>query len=372
MLAASPGERLRTLRELLGLTQDQLEKMAGVPQSWVSQVETGSRRATEDGLEAISAVTGTPMKFFYVQPRTVPLDSLRFRKMASASKKTTKRIHAFYGESYRVTEDMLDRENYPPPPLPFATADHLTQDEIDEFASAAREALGLAPDKPIPHLTRALERAGVAVAPLMLTDVDGEVNTPTAKHFGASYWGGIGATALICYFPGSGDRDRFTLGHELGHLILHTFRPRAEDPESEAHRFAGALLVPRVRAKEELTEQLSLNDYARLKAVWGVSIQALIMRGSAVGNIGDTRKRSLYVQLNQRQWRKNEPVEVGREHPLLLWRLLTRRFGPRPYVPAGEELAIPPAVLRSIAPTPERPPERVAAPVGAVRQFRPR
>ena len=42
------------------------------------------------------------------------------------------------------------------------------------------------------------------------------------------------------------------------------------------------------------------------------------------------------------------------EEPLLLWSLLSRRFGERPYlVAAAEELAIPPVVLRSIAPTPE-------------------
>lgn len=374
MLAESPGERLRTLRELLGLTQKQLAAMSGVAQSWVSQAETGEREASEDGLEAVAAATATPMKFFFVRPSTVPLDSLRFRKLASASKKTTKRIHAFYSESYRATEDLLNHEKYPPPPLPYATADELSQDDIEDLAMETREALGLAPDRPIPHLTRVLERVGVAVAPFVLADVDGEVNTPTGEHFGVSYWGGIGETALIGFFRGSGDRDRFTLAHEVAHLVLHTFRPRAADPEKEAHGFAGALLVPRVRAEEDLTERLSPNDFARLKATWGVSIAALIMRGAAVGNIGDTRKRSLFVQLNQRGWKKNEPVEVGRENPLLLWKLLARRYGQRPYRAAADDLAIPATVLRSIAPTPEAKSPELPMPTTAnnVTQFRPR
>lgn len=103
------------------------------------------------------------------------------------------------------------------------------------------------PDKPIPHLTRVLERAGVTIAPLLLTD-DPEDPPAAGGHFGVSYWGGLGAPALIGYFPGSqGDRERFTLAHEVGHLVLHTFRPRGADPEGEANRFAGALLVPRCR-----------------------------------------------------------------------------------------------------------------------------
>jgi len=355
MLAAAPGERLRTLRDLLGLTQAELSDVSGVAQSWISQVETATREATDDGLKAIAATTGTPIGFFYVSPSTVPLDSLRFRKYAGASKITTRRVHAIFGESYRVTEDLIEAERYPTPPLPFARADDLSDIEIEELAAAAREALRLAADKPIPHLTRALERAGVAVAPMVLTDSDGEEQS-TPGHFGVSYWGGLGATALIGFFPGAqGDRDRFTMAHELGHLVLHTFRPRPADPEGEASRFAVALMLPIRRAAVELSDRLSLSDYARLKATWGMSIQALIMRGYAIGAISDTRKRSLYVQLSSKGWRKHEPVAVGHEAPKLLWTLLSRRFGPRPYLPAAEALSIHPTVLRSIAPTPQPP-----------------
>ena len=352
MLAASPGERLRTLRDLLGLTQEQLAAASGVKQSWISQVETSAREATEEGLRAIATTTGTPLRFFEVQSSTVPLDSLRFRKLSSASKVMTRRVHALYSESYRLTESLLAAENYPTPPLPYATADTLTQGDIEELAHQTREALRLAPDKPIPHLTRVLERAGVAIAPLVLTD-DPEDAPAGGGHFGVSYWGGVATPALIGYFSGShGDRERFTLAHEVGHLVLHTFRPRADDPEGEANRFAGALLVPRVRAESCISERKSLVEYARMKATWGVSIQALIQRGAALGLINDTRKRSLFVQLSAKGWRKNEPVVVGHEAPLLLWTLLSRHYGQQPYRPAAEDLAIHPTVLRSIAPTP--------------------
>ncbi|GAA1161027.1 Zn-dependent peptidase ImmA (M78 family) [Kitasatospora gansuensis] len=371
---ASPAERLRTLREMLGLTQGEMATMAGLSPAWISSVETQAREATEDGLRAIASGTGTPMSFFSAAPSTVPLDSLRFRKTAGASRTVTKRITAFYSESYRVTEHLLEFQGYPPPPLPMATNELLDDEDIEQFAAATRQALRLAPDKPIPHMTRALERSGVAVAPIVLTDPAGEQQRATTNHFGVSYWGGIGEGALVGYFPGSsGDRDRFTLAHELGHLVLHTFRPQAVDPEGEANRFAGAFLVPYERAVTEITDRLSLNGYARLKATWGVSIQALIMRGAVVGTINESRKRSLFVQLTQRGWRKEEPVPVGKEEPLLIWNLLTRRFGEKPYVPAAEELAIHPTVLRSIAPTPgssssnAQPPSRGG---GSVVEFR--
>lgn len=355
VLEASPGERLRTLRELLGLTGAELATLAGVSRTWISNAETGAREATQDGLQAVAAATDTPMSFFYARPSSVPLDSLRFRKLASASRTVTRRVTAFYGESFRVSDAMLKSAAYPTPPLPHATRHSIDGQDIEVLAAETRDALRLAPDRPIPHLTRALERAGIAVAPIVLRDPVGESAKTNTKHFGVSYWGGVDETALVGYFPGTqGDRDRFTLAHEIGHLVLHTFRPRVEDPEKEANQFASALLVPRERAEEDITDRLSLNGYARLKATWGVSIQALIMRGFSVGNISESRKRSLFVQLTQRGWRKQEPVTVGREDPLLLWSLLTREFGERPYLPASDALAIHPTVLRSIAPTPEK------------------
>ena len=355
MLATSPGERVRTLRELLGLTQVRLAEIANVNQSWLSDIETGNRDVEVDHLQPIASATGTPIGFFAVQPNTVPRDSLHFRKLASASKITTRRIHAFYGESFRVTEDLLGHGQYPTAVLPHAASQELNESDIEELAASARQALRLAPDKPIPHLTRALERAGVAAAPITLTDFDtGELGN-TGHHFGVSYWGGIGEPALIGYFPGAqGDRDRFTMAHELGHLILHTYRPQSGDPEREANLFASALLVPMERALTDISEKTTLTGYARLKATWGISIQALIMRGASVGTVSETRKRSLFVQLSQQGWRKAEPVTVGQESPLLLWSLLSRRFGVRPYLAAADQLAIHPVVLRSIAPTPQR------------------
>jgi hypothetical protein len=65
-------------------------------------------------------------------------------------------------------------------------------------------------------------------------------------------------------------------------------------------------------------------------------MQALILRGAALGLIGDARKKSLYVQLSTKGWRKNEPVTVGRESPFLLWTLLSRHYGERPYRPAAD------------------------------------
>lgn len=361
MPTAFSGERLKTLRALFGLTQDELARAAEVSQSLISHVERGTAAATEDLLHAVASATATPRSFFDVVPDDLPLGSLRFRKNSTASRKDTKRAEALFAEAHRVTTGLARNARYPKPMLPYADGP-VDVESIVRLAAETREALRLGPEGPIPHVTRALERSGIAAVPLVLPGEDDPETAATAGHFGMSYWAGPGAHALVGYFPGSKpDRDRFTLSHELGHLVLHSHR-RAADPEDEANRFAGEFLMPAHQAREILGPDLTLRDFARVKAIWGMSIQALIMRAWQCGCIDESRKRSLFVQLSARGWRKNEPVVMHAEEPLLAWKLLRRQFGDAPYTAAVDPLALPPVILRSLIPQPQ---DTVDRPVGA-------
>jgi Zn-dependent peptidase ImmA (M78 family) len=244
-----------------------------------------------------------------------------------------------------------DRGRYLPPALPLAAGEILSIDSVEELAAQTRDNLGLDPSGPVLHVTRSLERGGIVVAPLAFSESDDD--SETIGHFGASCWPGPPDPAVIGYFEGgSGDRQRFTLAHELGHLVMHTRRRFVSDPEDEANRFAGAFLVPRVRAEEFITTDITLGDLARLKATWGVSIQALIMRCGQLGLIDPARKTSLFKQLSARGWRKNEPVRVHPEPPTLLAKLIEYRFGEgmAGYRRAADVLGLPVFALATLAP----------------------
>ncbi|MGW4425792.1 helix-turn-helix domain-containing protein [Streptosporangium sp. NPDC004631] len=343
------GERIRALRHLLGLTQEQLADAAGVGQSRISEIERGGLEATQEIIDAIAAATATPRRFFEVIPPDVPLGTLRFRKYATARRGEAKRVKALFDEAYRITSDLLVTAGYGGPDLPFATGE-VSGDDIEDLAAQTREALQIGGDGPLMHVTRACERAGIAVVPLTLP---GEEDEPhKVDHFGISYWPSPHEPAMIAYFTGGpGDRLRFTLAHELGHLVLHSRRRIVADPEREAHRFAGALLLPRHRAEEMLSGPVVLTDLARMKATWGVSIQALIMRGAHLGLIDEARKKSLFIQLGARGWKKNEPVPVGHEEPILVRRLLMRRYGAHiSDLKIADEVGLHTMTVRSLAP----------------------
>jgi Zn-dependent peptidase ImmA (M78 family)/transcriptional regulator with XRE-family HTH domain len=346
------GERVRTLRLLLGLRQSELAELSGVSQGLISQIESGRKPATEELIAAISRTTGAPETFFQVASVDVPVGSLRFRKHARVRAIDSQRVEELAKEAWRVLSGLMEEMSYPRPHLPVAEGSAVDGSTVETFAEEARQALGLSEDKPISHLTRAMERHGIAIVPIVLPSLD-DTTGEAIGHFGISCWPSTRDYGLIGYFRGAGDRERFTLAHELGHMVLHSGRGFANDPEGEANRFASAFLLPKERMQESLGgSPVSLAELAQLKARWGTSIQALIMRGSQLGLIDEHRKTSLFKQLSARGWRRNEPVAVNSEDPMLPWKLLERAYGSRPYAAGSEQLGAIAMILRGWAPGP--------------------
>jgi Zn-dependent peptidase ImmA (M78 family)/transcriptional regulator with XRE-family HTH domain len=294
-VAPDRGERLRTLRLLMGMSQAELAAAAGVTQGLISLSEKGTRTTTDDLLGAVASATGTPASFFDVDPDELPTDTLHFRKKTTASAKEVKRVEATVREAYRVAARLIAATRVRRTVLPCAEGE-LDGEDIEMMALKTRDALGVGRDGPMMHITRACERAGIPVVPLILVDAHGQGEDVLVGHSGVSCWRGPTDPYLISYFAASsGDRQRFTVAHELGHLVLHITRRTipAAQAEAEAHRFAGALLLPEERAREAFDGTFTLRDLALLKQRWGVSIQDLVERAHRLGAIDDERRTSL-------------------------------------------------------------------------------
>lgn len=122
-------------------------------------------------------------------------------------------------------------------------------------------------------------------------------------------------------------RSRFDLAHELGHMVLHRSVPehfRSEPAtykllESQAHRFASSLLLPRSSWPAEVTTP-TLGTFQSLKPKWLASIAAQVRRASDLGIIDPERYQSLMRQMSVRKWRKGEPLDgsLPAEEPSLI------------------------------------------------------
>lgn len=113
-----------------------------------------------------------------------------------------------------------------------------------------------------------------------------------------------GRPIIVYSATDAGDRQRFTIAHELGHLLLHSALRNDEvdldQAEKEAHRFAGALLLPRVAAMEAMRPPLTLTTLASIKANFGKSIAMGARRALDLDLITEARFVSLRKQLTSR------------------------------------------------------------------------
>ncbi len=124
-----------------------------------------------------------------------------------------------------------------------------------------------------------------------------------------------------------GDRLRFTLAYELGHIIMHTRSPQVRwDNSHEANVFAAEFLMPKEEMLKDLTSKIDLDELAQLKNKWLVSMQSILYRAEDLGVITENHKRYIINRFNKLQILKREPKEldIAIERGHLLRDLITK------------------------------------------------
>lgn len=274
-----------------------------------------------------------PLSFFERSLASIPVLDLTYRHTSKSSVSELNAVAAEYSLLTDIVQNLTQRMHFQPrtdwidslAPKQY----RITPDDINNIAEQARLILHIGKSGVVGNVTRSLERCGIVVAPLHSMGYQADSSYLTSD--GVTYPHANTANRVIGYrnTDSAGDRERFTKAHELGHLILHRYRipDQYRDAEREAHLFAGAFLMPRQDALQVFNSSTMLSEFPKIKSQWGMSIASLITRGADVGAYNAERKRSLFIQLSVRGWRKQEPVEVGKEHPLLLKQMIEKAYG---------------------------------------------
>lgn len=342
MLEQFNGRRLGVLRRIHGLTQQEFGERIDLHQTQLSRIERGGSLGIEIAHRASSAF-GEPLTFFKVPEFTVPLGPTAFRRRAAANAAEKARVNELYREASRVFAKVSEDSGYREAELPDPEQD------LTRIVDSVREQHGLTPHDPVRNLTRMFERLGVGVIN-NLDDLHEDpddsnisgITMPTRRNTRP-----IVATTSL----GRGDVQRMTLAHELGHLVFDRDAPTIScstrsPQEQRAFALGSALLLPEGVIRKRINEKSTLRDYLALKTDYGLSAAAIMLRAHRLGLISSDRYRVLSIQHSSRGWRRDEPVEVPTEDPLLLAQAIKKVYPKSTYARASHELGLAPARLR--------------------------
>lgn len=293
-------------RELRQVSQAALCKSIGIAQGTLSKIENEQILPNEELLRRIAQVLRLPISFFTEAVEFHNLPQTFFRKY-NIGQVQTKAVRAKVNllrrqlgtllEAVEPLEDRVPRvvlEDYP--------------GTVDRLARELRIHWNVRPG-PIANLTALVEKMGVLVL---------ECDFGTARVDAVSVRENELPPIVLMNPSMPGDRWRFTLAHEIGHLVMHHGRflgMSTVDIESEAHRFASALLMPAEEISGQFIGRLTLDRLASLKTKWKVSMQALIMRAASLGRITEAQKRRLFTRMSKLGYRRDEPISIKREEP---------------------------------------------------------
>lgn len=311
------GERIRQAREIKGITQAELADAVGLQQSHIALFEQNYREPNDHTLGAISIATGFPPAFFRKNSAPeFPLGSLLYRRRKSMSSRDRDKIRQVARLIFETIQAMSNRFK------PLELRIPRLSGSPTEAARVVRSSLSLSPDTPVTNLVHRLERNGVVVV---------SVPYEIEEHDAFSVWADTEPrNPVIVMTAGKpGDRQQWTVAHELGHLVLHqAFNALLPQIEDEADEFASEFLMPEEIMRECLRCPITLTLLADLKARWRVSMQALVMRAYGLKIITDGQRRYIFRQMAAKGWLHFEPVPIPSEKPRLLKKLAESIFGP--------------------------------------------
>jgi len=318
------GDMLRLARQRRGFQQIEAAKRLGVDQSMLSRMENGMVEIRDEIVLKAAQVYEFPKTFFFLRDpiygAPVSVHPM-WRKKADVAAREVDAVVAelnlrvmhlrrfLEGVDIDFTRNLprLEVEDYGSP---------------EKIAGVIRAHWGL-PRGPLKDLTLHVEKSGILVAHSRMAG---------ASISGVTFSVPGMPPMIVLNSEQPADRLRFTLAHELGHLVMHRFpNPRMEE---EANAFASELLLPAADIKPYFVgRRIDLPLLAALKPEWRVSMGSLLMAADKHGRLQPNQKQYLWKQMSARGYRLREPPELDfpHEQPTLVKNLLDVHLGPLGY-----------------------------------------
>lgn len=293
------GLRLWNARKRKGMTQDELVAAIGgmISKNALSRYERNEMMPRYPVLVALARVLEVQLEYFF-RPSTVSITEKDFRLKEDLPAKERDRIPLAATEVLErilETEQLLSLEPRFVNPLQALPA-IATASEAEQAAQQLRESWNLG-QHGLVDTYGMLGRHGIRVIELEAHEVFDGMKGMVNGH--------IPVIVVNALMPA--DRKRFTVLHELAHLLLR-FDPSLEADKAErlCNRFSSALLMPAELLKGLLggpREELSLQELIHIKNLHGTSLQMLVYRAVQLGYIRQpvVDRFKTFIQANIRE-----------------------------------------------------------------------
>lgn len=239
---------------------------------------------------------------YFTREVSISLENVEFRKLKKLSVKESARIKektVDILERYFELEDILGvDESFVNPIADFEINSY---EDVEKAVSKLKHKWKLGED-PLNNVIELLEDNNIKV-----------IEVESGPEFvGLSTWEGIKNPVVVVNSDLVLDRKRFTVLHELGHILMKVNHHPEKEREHFCHFFAGAMLIPKNSLLKELgnsRSRISLNELIYLKEQFGASIQSIIIRAKNLDIITENYYRSFMAFFSMRGFKKNEPGE---------------------------------------------------------------
>jgi Zn-dependent peptidase ImmA (M78 family)/DNA-binding XRE family transcriptional regulator len=306
--------RLTMARELAGLRKRELAEAIDRTAAAISQYELGQSRPSGETLARCAAALDVPALFFTTGRPQLRLDTAHahFRSLRATTAGQRRQALAQVELLWEITDQLERVVELPPVDLGLTLG--IPHGDPVVTVQRVRKAWEL-PSGPIVHLVRNLEARGVVITRLAM-------DSERIDAFSAAL-----PSRPIIVLSGKGNpmRQRFSIAHELGHLLLHPDpEPGSPTHERQANTFAAELLMPSSEIADRLPPATDITALKALADGYGVSITALAYRGKDLGRYSDPTLRRLITTITRLGWRTHEPVRSAYpgEHPIMLPRAI--------------------------------------------------
>ncbi len=303
------GKNLKRVRLLKNLSLNDAGKLLNMSAQAVSKYEKGEINPNSQKLIEFAKAYNVKTIEFIKSYNTPTMKFTSFRKRKRLKGQNLELLKEIIQNEVAKYLEVIEINNYSDNLIKIKKYNCNSYEEAEEAAIKFRNDIKISLLQPISDLINTLENLGIIII---------QIHNPNNKFDDFD-----GLSEVVNKIPvivlldeiNDGARQRFTIAHELGHLILNISNSNL-DEEKVCNRFASSFLMPKEAIINEFgtnRNNISLYELITFKNEYKVSIRATIYRLKDLNIISEYTYKNIFINLNKNFGKKSEPVQINPE-----------------------------------------------------------